>query len=213
MTSSSPSNQRLTELWSAYGNAIRGYILALVRDPGEADDLTQETFLRVIRKLDTLKDETKLSSWLYRIATNICHDRYRQISRRQDSVSLDAPVEDTSGSFDREVADAEAPSLQQLLEQSEMSACVQRYIEELPDPYRAAILLHDLEGMASGEIAEMLGCSIGAVKIRLHRARTRLKSALEDACSFSTDERGVYVCDPKPPALIPLSTISKPDAK
>jgi RNA polymerase sigma-70 factor (ECF subfamily) len=90
--------------------------------------------------------------------------------------------------------------LDALLEQGEMSACVQRYIEELPDSQRAVILLHDLEGMTNPEIAEMLGCSVGAVKIRLHRARAKLKSALQSACAFSTDQRGVFVCEPKPAA-------------
>ncbi len=201
---SSP-NRRLTDLWSSYGNPIRGYILSLTRDPAEADDLTQETFLRAIRKLDTLHDDTKLSAWLYRIATNICHDRYRQISRRRESVSLDTSADENSGSMEPTIADIDNPGLDQLLERSEMSGCVQRYMEELPDSYRAVILLHDLEGMTNDEIAKMLGCSLGSVKIRLHRARAKLKSALENGCAFSTDKRGVFVCEPKTPELIQLS--------
>lgn len=197
----------MTDLWSTYGGPVRRYILSLVRDPAEADDLTQETFLRVIGKLDTLKDQTKLPTWIYRIATNICLDRFRQSSRRRGSVSLDAPAQDMPGSIKQSLPDAGTPPLEQLLEQSEMSACVQRYIEDLPDLYRSVILLHDLEGMTNEEIAEMLGASLGAVKIRLHRARTRLKSALESACTFSTNDRGVFVCEPKPPDLVPLSTI------
>jgi len=210
MESRSPSTQKLTDLWSAFGSPIRGYILSLVRNPAEADDLTQETFLRAVRKLGTLQDETKLSAWLYRIATNLCYDRFRQLSRRKDSVSLDAPLDDTSSSLAKTLRDSDTPSLNQLLEQSEMSACVQRYIEDLPDSYKGVILLHDLEGMTNEEIAEMLNCSIGAVKIRLHRARARLKSALEDACAFSTDQRGVFVCEPKPDDLVQLSGALSP---
>jgi RNA polymerase sigma-70 factor (ECF subfamily) len=208
MESSLPSTEKLTDLWSAYGTPIRAYILSLVRNSADADDLTQETFLRVVRKLDTLQDESKLSSWLYRIATNLCHDRFRQSSRRKDSVSLDDPRDDTTDSLAKAITDTSVPSLSQLLEQSEMSACVQRYIEDLPDTYRGVILLHDLEEMTNEEIATMLGCSIGAVKIRLHRARAKLKSALDDACSFSTDERGVFVCEPKSDALVQLSGAS-----
>jgi RNA polymerase sigma-70 factor (ECF subfamily) len=216
MEPSSPSTDKLTNLWSAYGAPIRGYVLSLVRDPAEAEDLTQETFLRAIKKLSTLQDESKLSSWLYRIATNLCHDRFRQLSRRKDSVSLDAPFDDESTSLAQTLPDSDAPSLNLLLEQSEMGACVQRYVEDLPDSYRGVILLHDLEGMTNEEIAEMIGCSTGAVKIRLHRARARLKRALENACAFSTDERGVFVCEPQKDTLVQLSEtpsrIDPPDA-
>ena len=205
MTPLSSSNQRLADLWSSHGTPIRAYILGLMRDPAEADDLTQETFLRAIRKLDTLNDETKLSAWLYRIATNICHDRYRQLARRRESVSLDAEPDESPSSRDGLLADDSGPALDQLLEQGEMSDCVQNYINELPDSYRAVILLHDLEGLTNDEIARMLDCTLGTVKIRLHRARTKLKNALDKGCAFSTDQRGVFVCEPKPPDLIPLS--------
>jgi len=84
------------------------------------------------------------------------------------------------------------------MEQKEMSSCVQGYLAELSDPFRAVILLHDAEGLTNPEIAAMLGVSLPTVKIRLHRARAKLRDALGRACSFSTDERGVFVCDPKP---------------
>ena len=83
------------------------------------------------------------------------------------------------------------------MEQSEMSACVQKYMAGLPDSYRAVILLHDAEGLTNPEIAEMLGISLATVKIRIHRAREKLRVALGQACSFSADERGVVVCEPK----------------
>lgn len=93
----------------------------------------------------------------------------------------------------------DSPRLDKLMEQREMSSCVQEYIEDLSDSYRAVSLLHDLQGLANPEIAEMLGLSLATVKIRLHRARSRLRAALGEGCSFSKDERGVKVCEPKPP--------------
>ncbi len=197
MTPLTFSNQRLANLWSSHGTAIRAYILGLMQDPAEADDLTQETFLRAIRKLDTLNDVTKLSAWLYRIATNICHDRYRQLARRRESVSLDAEPDESSPSRDELLAADSGPALDQLLEQSEMSDCVQNYINELSDSYRAVILLHDLEGLTNDEIARMLECTLGTVKIRLHRARKKLRAALDAGCSFSYDEQSVFVCEQK----------------
>jgi RNA polymerase sigma-70 factor (ECF subfamily) len=79
-----------------------------------------------------------------------------------------------------------------------MSACIQEFLEGLPDTYRTAILLHDFQGLSGTEIAELLECTPGTVKIRLHRARTRLKAALQARCDFSYDERGVLVCGRKP---------------
>ena len=69
---------------------------------------------------------------------------------------------------------------------------------ELSDDHRAAIMLHDTEGLTNPQIAEMLGVPLSTVKIRLHRAREKLRNALQAACSFSSDERGVLTCEPKP---------------
>ena len=81
--------------------------------------------------------------------------------------------------------------------QREMSDCVRGYLEDLPDAYRTVILLHDVQGLTNREMADGLGVTLDAVKIRLHRARTRLRAALAAGCSFSQDERGVSVCEPR----------------
>ena len=122
-------------------------------------------------------------------------DRLRQ--RRPSTVTLD---EATVSREQREgAAGAERePSLLEALEQSEMSACVQVYLAQLPDDYRIAILLHDAHGLSNPEIADLLGCSLATAKIRVHRARVRLRETLDAACSFEIDDRGVLVCDPQP---------------
>jgi RNA polymerase sigma-70 factor (ECF subfamily) len=88
--------------------------------------------------------------------------------------------------------------LDQFVDQADMSACIQEFLEDLPDSYRAAILLHDLHGLSDTETARILHSTRGAVKIRLHRARTRLKAALQSGCELFRDERGVLVCGRKP---------------
>jgi RNA polymerase sigma-70 factor (ECF subfamily) len=181
---------------AGHREALYRYIRSLVRDAAEAEDLTQETLLRAYKKLSTLDDEAKLVPWLYRIATNITYDRFRQASFRQRPRSLDGGTEAGLESGERIAPVDAAPRLDKLMEQREMSACVQDYIEALPETYRAVILLHDLEGLTNPEIAEMLGLSLATVKIRLHRARKRLRAALDEGCSFSEDERGVKVCEP-----------------
>lgn len=169
---------------------IYRYVLTLVRDRAEAEDLTQETLLRAYRNYGSLRDPAALTSWLYRIATHACFDRLRQRARR-------APLRSEADLDTLDVPEADAPSLLQLVEQSEMSACVQRYLDGLTDAYRAVIMLHDLHGMTGPEIAAALGVSLPTVKIRLHRARAKLRAALQAGCEFSSDERGVLVCEAK----------------
>jgi RNA polymerase sigma-70 factor, ECF subfamily len=180
-------------LFADHYDRIRRYILSMVRDPAEADDLTQDAFLRAYSRYSSLRDAGALTTWLYRIATHVCLDRLRQRTRRR-------PMESGEDPNAVDLADPGVPSLQQAVEQEEMSSCVQRYIEQLPDSYRSVILLHDLHELTGPEIAGVLGESLATVKIRLHRARRRLQSSLEGGCTFSRNERDVLVCEPRPPS-------------
>jgi RNA polymerase sigma-70 factor (ECF subfamily) len=184
---------------ASHREAIYRYILGIVRERAAAEDLTQETLLRAHSRLASLQDPSRLTTWLYRIATNICRDRFRQAGYRNQPESLDVQDEER-GEAPRAAAVADTtPRLDKVMEQKEMSACVQDYLAGLSDSYRSVILLHDAEGLTNPEIAEMLGVSLATVKIRLHRAREKLRAALAQACSFSTDERGVAICEPKLP--------------
>ncbi len=185
------------DLFAAYQGRIRRYILSMVRDPVEADDLTQDVFLQAHRKLGSLRDPDAVISWLYRIATHVCYDRFRRSSRQPRLDPLDPGGSLGAGSVgagpggDR----GDETSLDRVLERAEMSACVRSFLDDLSDEYRQVILLHDLEGLTNAEIAEMLGASLDAIKIRLHRARRKLQVALAASCDFAHDEHGVFVCE------------------
>ncbi len=169
---------------------VHRYVRGMVRDSSEAEDLTQEAFLRAHRERATLRDPGAMLSWLYQIATRVALDRLRQrtaAAPRESRLSLDEVDQPDPGT----------PSLQQVLEQSEMGACVQRFLVAVPDGYRSVLLLHDVHGLSGPEISENLGLPLATVKIRLHRARQRLKASLEEGCTFSCDNRGVLVCVPK----------------
>lgn len=170
---------------------VRRHILAMTRDEAEAEELTQDTYARALERSAQLRDPQAALAWLYRIATTVTLDRLRQ--RRPPTVALDD--EEAAAA-----ADSQRPPslLESALERSEMSECVQGYLAALPDDYRIAILLHDAHGLSNPEIAELLGCSLATAKIRVHRARARLRETLASACSFEIDERGVLVCDPQP---------------
>ena len=173
-----------------YRTAIARYIRKMVREGADAEDLTQETFIRALRQRDTLRDDAALLSWLYQIATHVSVDRLRQRARLQSRQSEQAVEE-------LHVADQRTPSALMIAQQGEMSACVQQYVARLSDVYRAVLLLHDVDGLTNDEISELLGLPLTTVKMRLHRARRKLQDMLRTACAFGQDERGVVVCDPK----------------
>lgn len=173
-----------------YRPAITRYIRHLIRDSAEAEDLAQETFLRAHQQRETLRDPCALASWLYQIATHVSIDRMRQRARSATR-TLEKPVEDLP------IVDPKRSPFT-IVQQSEMSGCVQLYVAKLSDPYRAVLLLHDADGLTAEEIANLLQLPLTTIKMRLHRARRRLQATLDEACAFGRDERGVYICEPKP---------------
>ncbi len=143
------------------------------------------------RERSTLRDPAALTSWLYQIATHVSVDRLRQRARTVRR-QVDTPVEDLP------IADRYRPSPFTIIRQTEMSECVQRYVADMSDAYKAVLLLHDADGLTAGEIASLLQLPQTTIKMRLHRARRQLEAALQRACAFGRDERGVFVCEPKP---------------
>lgn len=172
-----------------YRPAVTRYIRYLIRNSADAEDLAQETFLRAHQQRETLRDSGALESWLYQIATHISIDRMRQRTRSAARM-LDKPAEDLP------IIDHKRSPFT-IVEQNEMSSCVQLYVAKLSNPYRAVLLLHDADGLTAEEIANLLELPLTTVKMRLHRARRRLQAALDEACAFGRDERGVYICEPK----------------
>jgi RNA polymerase sigma-70 factor (ECF subfamily) len=186
MATSAPSPNEIER----YRGAVARYIHYLVRDATEAEDLVQEALIRAHRQRDMLRDPAALESWLYRIATHVSVDRMRQRAKAAER-QVDEPVEELP------IADRAQPSPLTVIQQEEMSTCVQRYVGKLSDNYKAVLLLHDAEGFTANEIAHLLQLPLTTVKMRLHRARRQLQAALKDACELGRDERGVFICEPK----------------
>ena len=177
-------------LFETYHDRIYRYVLSFVKNPAEAEDLTQDTFLRVYRHGESLRDPEAVRGWLYRIATHVCLDRLRQ---RKALVSLD----NVEGEGHVKLPVSESPSPLEISERKETSACVQRCLDFLPDKYRAVILLHEAHSLTAPEIADLLGVTLTTVKIRLHRARRKLQQVMDRGCAVSDDHRGVPTCHPK----------------
>jgi len=179
-----------------YRPQIRRHLLAMVHDAEAAEDLTQETYGRALARLDSLRDPKAGLAWLYRIATNTALDRIR---RKAPST---VPLNDVMVGEVEAAAAEERPGIsliEEALERSEMSECIQSYLQGLGDDYRVAILLHDVHGLTNPEVAALVGCSLPTAKIRVHRAHERLRDTLQGACEFHIDDRGILVCGRKPP--------------
>ena len=174
------------DIYQDYYERVKKFIFALVKDEWVADDLIQETFIKVQKNLNQLKDEAKISSWIFRIAYNLCQDHFRKIS--QLSKREHVPAEERQ--FLTE------PLFQKEFEQHQMGACIQDKIRLLPESYQTVLVLFDLMEFNHQEIAEILDISVENVKVRLHRARKKLKAILEKECRFEVDERNVLICDP-----------------
>jgi RNA polymerase sigma-70 factor (ECF subfamily) len=182
------------EVHDEFRPRIRQYLSRLA-GPQDADDITQEVFEKVSRSLKDFRGESKLSTWLYRIATNTAMDRLRSEHSRRSSGAVSV---ENSELHDRNVWTGEDKSSIELrLIRTEMNSCIRDFIMRLSPDHRAVLVLGELEGLKNKEIAEILKVSVETVKIRRHRARASLKKELEDGCTFYRDERNVLSCDLK----------------
>jgi RNA polymerase sigma-70 factor (ECF subfamily) len=157
----------------------------MVKDQWTADDLAQETFIRVRENLNDLRDHSKLKSWIYQIARNQCLDYFRSSGQKYDALEINDNVLGIG-----------EPDIQLKLEQNQMSNCVLNKIDLLPEPLREVLILFESEELNNQQISEILNISVANVKVRLHRARKALKEILERECNFEHDERNVMICLP-----------------
>jgi RNA polymerase sigma-70 factor (ECF subfamily) len=163
---------------------IQSYLARMVGEY-EAEDLTQDVFIKISRTLQTFRGESQLSTWIYRIATNAALDKLRNPSFKQ---TVQNGPSCCSDSAEMEVEDKdiwtgeEVQSPEQQLFHKERYECYCDCIETLPSNYRTIIELSELEKLAANEIADILGLSLEVVKIRLHRGRARLLQELKSHC-------------------------------
>ncbi len=157
------------EVYEQHYDRVRGFIMASVKNRWVADDLVQETFLRVLQNLSKVRDPAKLSSWIFRIAANLCQDYFRSPSRKLMCFE-DNPAGELPGDT----------SLEKKVEQYETSLLVQDLIRLLPEPLRQVIFLCDIKEESQQETAELLGITLDNLKVRLHRARKQLKAIIEE---------------------------------
>jgi RNA polymerase sigma-70 factor, ECF subfamily len=161
-------------LWQDFKNALYGYILKNVGDSDEAQDILQDVFVKIHTHLHTLQDEERVSSWVYQIARNtiIDHQRQRKNHFNVDEIQLQSDLE---------------PEPDASLE---LASGLGYYIDNLPEPYRTAVVMTELEGKKQTELSREWGISESGAKSRVQRGRQMIKDALLECCHFEFDLRG-----------------------
>lgn len=164
----------IESIWNEYYDQLLLFILKRVPDKATAEDILQNVFLKMLTHIDSLKDSTKIKSWLYQIARNAIVDHFRK-AKKSENMAVFVSEEDKAISDD-------------VMEQVE--SWVSPFINSLPEKYSEALILSELKGMSQKEMAVYLGISYSAAKTRVHRGRMLLKQKLTECCIFHTDKYG-----------------------
>jgi RNA polymerase sigma-70 factor (ECF subfamily) len=166
------------EVVGRYKNKIYNYVYRMVGNSDDAEDLTQEVFVRMYTSLDSFRRQSSLHTWLFRIAGNLCIDHFRRGKKsRGAAYSLDEPYPGDDGDGGREVADSTFEP-HRLLEQQEMGDQIRAALGLIPEKLRTVLILHDIEDLPYEEIGQIVGCPLGTVKSRLFHARQQLRRRL-----------------------------------
>lgn len=168
-----PARLRTEELWKEFHKTLHAFFRKRVSDEHVAEDLLQEAFLRIHKGIESVADDARIRAWIYRIARNLVVDHYRS---RRPTEQLD---EQLAPEVEPSSADARA-----------FGSCVQRMIAELPEHYRDALQLVEIDGKSQLEAAELLGLSSSGAKSRVQRGRAMLKGLVGGCCEVEFDRRG-----------------------
>jgi RNA polymerase sigma-70 factor, ECF subfamily len=167
------SEALLTEAYNHYSAAIHSYAYRLLGNQEDADDVTQEAFIKVYYRLGQLRDAARLRPWLYRIATNLCMDHLRKRARTRKIFGLSVPLD--TGSSDSEYtngSEVAQPGSTTAIDGVAERDLIGRVLQRMAPKYAACLILHSAQGLNYREIAAVLGITPGAAAVRLARART-----------------------------------------
>lgn len=179
-----PADMSFEDVAKELSDPLGRYLQRLVTDHSIAEDLLQETLIRIARGLPDFEGKSSVKTWAYTIATHVAMDHFR----KRGASPLVADEGEAAGLPD------DAPTPEQRLALEQMNSCVREVVAALPEEHRTAILLHDFGGLSARETATACGCSEANAKIRIHRARAKLKVALQNECALYRDEDNVLRC-------------------
>ena len=169
----------IIHVWNDMNDRLTSFVNGKVKNPELTKDIVQDIFLKVFSKSDTLKHKDKLVSWIYQITRNEIINHFRNVNFYNPSIEI------------------EEEEISEIKLTSELAECVRPVIDSLPQKYKEALILSDIENIPQKEIAERLNISYSGLKSRVQRARELLKSTCEQCCDISTDVYG-DILDYKP---------------
>ncbi len=175
------------ELMDRYEQKVYNLAMRMTGNPEDAYDMAQEAFLRVFKSLHRFRGNSSFSTWLYRVASNVCLDFLRKRKRSPVYISIDESLTGEDGEYQRQFEDGYSPDPEELVSRVEMQEAIQEQIGTLSDDHRLVILLRDAQGRTYQEIADILQISIGTVKSRLYRARRELRDKFTAMELFNFD--------------------------
>ncbi len=178
------------ELVKRYQKSVFALLYQLAPEWRDLNDLSQEIFIRVFRGIHNLRNPKIFKSWLNQIILNLFYDELRKRPRRLKTISIDQSMEDenSESEFIREVKDTGLKP-DEIISNNETREAIKKAMAQLPEQFRTAIVLRELQGLQYEEIAEMLGCALGTVKSRIWRARERLQEILEPLLADTPSEQ------------------------
>ncbi len=172
-----------TELVRRYKDTVFNLVYRMLGNREEAEDLSQEVFVTIFKSIDSFRGESKLSTWIYRIAVNQCKNRYKYLARRQlpSTRALDEAAEHSAAGRDGGPVvslQAQISRPDHLVQGMQLEQAIQREIAALDEDHRLLIVLRDIQGLSYEEMSRITGLQEGTVKSRLHRARAALKDRM-----------------------------------
>jgi len=167
------------ELLETHRDRVYNITFRMLGNRAEAEDVAQEVFITVFKTIDQFREESKFSTWLYRVAVNHCKNRIKYLARRhdRDRDELDETSQQTNGAIAGTPPRTAQPD--RALEGAQMEAVLQEAIKTLDDEHRIVVVLRDIEDLSIEEICDITGLPDGTVKSRLHRARLALRKKLQ----------------------------------
>jgi RNA polymerase sigma-70 factor (ECF subfamily) len=170
-------NHKTEAIWIEFSDQLKSFILRRVSNPFDVDDILQEVFLKIHSKINTLKDNAKLNSWIYRVTRNTIVDFYRKRKAYTSDIEIiDNIPEEAEDNYNHKIAEG-----------------LKTMILALPEKYAQALLLTEFDGLTQKELSQKLGMSISGVKSRVQRARKMLKDHLMHCCHFEFDRYGTII--------------------
>lgn len=169
-------NTEITQIWKEHHAQLLDFIMKRVKNRHEAEDILQEVFIKILSKIDTLQNSEKLKSWMYQIARNAITDHFRALQKetKWEEQEFQGDLHDDSAMKSAE-------------------SWIGLYIHALPENYRQAVILSELEGKSITEIAESMNISYTNARARIQRGRKELKKTLTDCCTFHVDVYGTIL--------------------